>query len=230
MTFGDKITLFGVEWELRPFTPAEHERFEVLAESYGLRSLAANVQALKGSRSGTMRERLINGRKAQLEKELQVYLENDDLRTDLSEDERVQAFYLAAQVDMYVEQLESVKNERVAQIFIVEDQLIEAQEQVITEFMFELLKPEIELDEFRVKLTEEELSLMDRVVNLGKLPTGLSAWTRRQVMSWAQVLEIYQQQQNGNGSESPPQQPDALKKRGRNGRSKKSSSKSKVGV
>lgn len=230
MKIGDTVTIYNKEWTVRPFTADEHESFEIIAEAYQLKEIAAKLQTLKGARVGTMREKLLKKDIERTENELKQYLEDGGgPREDLSEEESIEAYSLAAKLDMYNQHLENVRNERASQILVLEDQLIEAQEQTCARFMHKVLKIEDSIDEYLVKVTDEDKAIIEEVVALGKLSVGLSASMRRQALYWAQILETLQQSQNGNVSESKPQPQAAPKKPGKRGPSKKSSSKSKAG-
>src|SRR5690606_18572062 len=108
---------------------------------------------------------------------------------ELTEEESIQAFTLAAKLDMFNSQLEEVRNERAATIMVLENQLLEAQEQTCARFMHSILKIETPIDEYLVTLTDEDQAVIEEVVALGKLSVGLSALMKRQALSWAQVLK-----------------------------------------
>jgi hypothetical protein len=231
MKLGDAITLAGIPWTVRPFTAAEHQRFDELAEVADLQKLAAELEAARGARSGTMREQLLTAHAKAATKRLSAYLDGDELRSDLSEDEKLAAFEIAAEIDLFTEQAESIRGEKLASVIALEDELAERRDAVTSEFMSELLSP-YPLAEFRARLEPEDYVTLDAIVAVGKLRAGLSAWTRRQTASWAQVLAKLEQQQasSGNASESQPQPPGAPPKPGRSGRSRKSSSTSMAGA
>ena len=79
MKLGDKIEILNCPWTVRPFTPQEHQQYETLAEGYQLRELAARLQAFKGARSSTMREKLLRSQIARTETTLEQYVEGDGL-------------------------------------------------------------------------------------------------------------------------------------------------------
>ena len=233
MKVGDKLTVAGVDWVARPFTAAEHERFDALAEQYDLERKAAELQALTAQRGGTARETLLRADQRRLQAKLAAYLdENGAPREDLTEDERVAAYGLAAELDELTERLEAHQRERAVKALIKEEELNAAREAVVIAFMHSVIAPKEPLDAFQANLTPGEVAQLEEAVVLGKLRLGLSASTRRRT---AQVEKVLAQaitrhpSDAGNASASPQPPPAAPRKRGPRGRSKTSSSRSKGG-
>lgn len=236
MKLGDTLTIAGVEFSVRPFTAAEHQAFDELAEHHQLARLAAEAQALAGSRAGTARETLLKGDVKRLQAKLGAYLNEagDALRDGLSEDGRLEAYELAARIDDLTVRTSELAEERTVTALIREEELVQARETVITTFMHGVLRPPVTLEEFAAALTPAELATLDEVVALGKLRTGLSASTRRQTAAWERQLEALQALAStpaagGNASASPQPPQAAPQTPGTPGRSRKSSSKSKAG-
>lgn len=225
MKLGDTITLAGSEWKVRPFTPAEHQAWDELAEAADLHGKAVAVQTAQAARAGGARQMLLESRMKAATKRLDAYLVNGELRTDLSEDERVAAFSIAAELDLLADDLNAVKAEPLAHSLTVEEDLVQARESVSIEFMHTVLAPPLTLAEFAAALTPAETVVLDELVVLGKLRAGLSARARRETA----LLEQYLSRLAGNASESQPPPPVAQGKPGRSGRSKPSSSRSKGG-
>lgn len=230
MKVGDKLTVAGVEWTARPFTPAEHERFDEIAERYELERVAAEAHALAARRGGTAREAMLRADQKRLHAKLSAYLAEDGaLREGLSEDERLAAFEVAAELDMLTERIEALRSERAIDAMLAEERLHAAREAVVIEFMHAVLGVPDPLDVFQASLTPLEVATLEEAVVLGKLRLGLSASTRRQSALLERAL-AQTPASSGGASGSPPQPPAAPRKRGRSGRSRKSSSASKGGA
>lgn len=233
MKLGDTITVAGVEWTVRPFTAAEHQRFDELAEAHDLHAKAAAAAVAQGHRAGTMREQLLKSQARQLATKLEAFLDEEgDLRPDLSTDMQLQAFELAAQLDAVTERAEAIKSEPLAEVMVLEDQVVEARERVMVEFMREILDLDPLVEELRALLTSEEHLQLQEVISLGKLRAGLSASTRQQQVLWARVLKQRLNEPptgTGSASTSRPSRPAAPAKPGRRGRSKTPSGTSKAG-
>jgi len=232
---GDTLTIAGVEFQVRPFTAAEHQAFDVLAEQRQLQRKAAEVQALANTRGGTAREALLQADIRGLRERLKKYMDGkNELKRGLSQEKRLEAFELATEIDTLTERIEHLRQERFVEAQMREEELAQARETVVVAFMHSVLKPNMTLEEFYAALTPTELVQLEELAALGKLRTGLSASSRRQAAMWDQQLQaiMRQAQQNdaGNDSASPPQPPAAPAKPGPSGRSKTSSSKSKAGA
>lgn len=235
MKLGDTLTITGVQFTVRPFTAAEHQAFDELAEMHQLARRAAEAQAAVSTRGGTARETLLRGDVKRLQAKLGAYLDGDALRDALTEAGRLEAYEIAAQIDDLTMRINELQEERTVDSLIREEELLQARETVVIAFAHTILKPPLTLDEFTAALTPAELMALDEVVALGKLRAGLSASNRRQAALWDQQVELLSklkpgtQGAGGNDSASPPRPPAAPAKPGRTGRSKKSSSTSKAG-
>lgn len=235
MKLGDILTITGIEFTVRPFTAAEHQAFDELAEQHQLARKAAEAQALLTARGGTARETLLRGDLKRLQTKLGAYLDDtgEALRDGLTEDGRLAAFELALQVDDLSTRINELQEERSVEALLREEELMQARETVITTFMHQVLGSPMSLAEFTAALTPAEIVLLDEVVALGKLRTGLSASTRRQSAAWERQIETLQALANqrgvGSGSASQPQPQAAPAKPGQAGRSRRSSSRSKGG-
>lgn len=210
MKLGDTLTIAGVEFTVRPFTAAEHQAFDELAEHHQLARKAAEAQALATSRAGTARERLLRGDLDRLQTKLGAYLDETGtaLRDGLSDEGRLAAYELASQIDDLSVRIGELAEERTVTALLREEELMQARETVITTFMHAILKPPLTPEEFVAALTPAELVLLDEVVALGKLRTGLSASMRRQTAAWERQVEAMQAlaaRADGNASASPPQ-------------------------
>lgn len=236
MKLGDTITIQGVEFKARAFTAAEHQAFDELADAHQLDRKAAEAQALATTRAGTAREALLRSESKRLQAELKALLAEDGgPRPDLTEEERLQAFELAATIDDHAARMADLQEERTVEALLREEELMQAREAVIIQFAYQVLAPPVPIEEFAAGLTPEELTQLDDVVTLGKLRTGLSASNRRQAVMLGQQLSLIEklaakQGKGGNASASRPQPPAARAKRGQTGRSRKSSSTSKAGA
>lgn len=185
MKVGDKLTVAGVDWVARPFTAAEHERFDALAEQYDLERKAAELQALTAQRGGTARETLLRADQRRLQAKLAAYLdENGAPREDLTEDERVAAYGLAAELDELTERLEAHQRERAVKALIKEEELNAAREAVVIAFMHGVTGATNPLEVFHAKLTLEEGAQLAVTVVLGKLRVGASASTTAAMSSY----------------------------------------------
>ncbi len=235
MKLGDTLTITGVQFTVRPFTAAEHQAFDELAEEHQLARRAAEAQAAVSTRGGTARETLLRGDVKRLQAKLGAYLDGDALRDALTEAGRLEAYEIAAQIDDLTMRINELQEERTVDSLIREEELLQARETVVIAFAHTILKPPLTLDEFTAALTPAELMALDEVVALGKLRAGLSASPRRHAALWAQQVERLSNLKpgtpdaGGNASASPPQPPAAPAKPGRTGRSKRSSSTSKGG-
>lgn len=232
MKLGDKLTAAGQEWTVRPFTPAEHQLFDEIAEPHDLERKAAQLQAMTSARGGTAREALLRADQKRIKAKLDAFTDEDGgLRTDLTDEERLEGYELALELDMLTEKLEALREERTVDALLLEEELAQARESVVIAFMHQILGAAEPLDVFTAALTPEEIAALDDAVMLGKLRLGLSASTRRQQAAFTRTLAQLQSQQasGGNASESPQRPPAAPRKPGGSGRSKKSSSKSKAG-
>lgn len=232
MKLGDTITAAGAKWKVRPFTPAEHQLFDELAEPHDLERKAAQLQAMTSARGGTAREALLRADQKRIKEKLDALTGDDGgLREDLSEEERVAAYELALELDMLTEKLEGLREERIVDALLLEEELAQARESVVIAFMHQVMGVKEPLEVFTASLTPEEIASLDEVVMLGKLRLGLSASTRRQQAAFTRTLALMQSQQQSGGSASgsPRQPPAAPPKPGGSGRSKKSSSRSKAG-
>lgn len=226
MKLGDTITLAGSEWTVRPFTAAEHQRWDELAEERDLHGKAAALQAAQAARAGTARQMLIESQARAIQAKLNAYLEGEDLRPDLTEEEQLAAFALATELDMLSDKLNAIQTEQVAATLLLEEELTQARDAVTASFMHRVTASASTFEEFAAALTPAETLVLDELVVLGKLRAGLSARNRRE----AAMIDKYLSRLNGSDSESPPQPPAARQKPGRGGRSKKSSSRSKGGA
>lgn len=226
MKLGDTITLAGNQWTVRPFTAAEHQAWDELAEQHDLKGKAAAYQAAQAARAGTARQMLLQSQAKALQAKLDAFLDGGDLKPDLSVDQRAAAFELAAEMDLITDRINTVQTEHVASLLLLEEDLTQARETVALEFMHALLGEPGSLEEFSAALTAEETLLLDELVALGKLRAGLSARSRRETA----MIEKYLSLRSGNDSASQLPRPDAPGKPGRPGRSKKSSSRSKAGA
>lgn len=232
MNLGDTITIAGHTWTVRPFTAAEHARFDEFAAEHQLQHLAAKVEALRSAKGGgTAREALLKADAKRIQAKLNAYLDGDALKSDLGEDERLAAYTLAAELDAIQERIDALKREAAEAVLIAEEELIAARETVTAAFMHELLNAKAPLTEFVAALTGEDALVLDEVVSVGKLRAGLSARERRQAAHYLRTIRaLTTPAGTGNASASPQPQPGAQGKPGKRGRSRKSSSKSKGGA
>jgi len=232
MKLGDTLTAAGATWKVRPFTAAEHQLFDEIAEPHDLERKAAQLQAMASARGGTAREALLKADQKRIRAKLTAFTTEDGgLREDLTEEERVTAYEVALELDMLTEKLEALREERTIEALLLEEELTQAREAVVIAFMHAVLQVKDPLDVFTAALTPDEIAALDDVVMLGKLRLGLSASTRRQQAAFTKTLQLMQSQQasGGNASASQQRPPAAPRKPGGSGRSKKSSSKSKAG-
>lgn len=239
MKIGDELTIAGVSWTVRPFTPAEHERFDEIVNRYELETKAAELQALASNRGGTAREALLKADQKRLQAKLDALLdENGAVRDDLSDEERLRGYELAAELDELTQRLEAKRAERAVEALLKEEELTAAREAVVIEFMHGVLDAPMPLPEFQAALTANEIAQLGEVVALGKLPLGLSASMRRQSAMLERALAqatltprraSAKRVVAGSDSGSRPPRRAARRKRGRRGRSRKSSSRSKGG-
>lgn len=233
MKLGDTITVAGVEWTVRPFTAAEHQRFDELADAHDLHRKAAQLATAQGLRAGGMREQLIQGQVRQIEKRLAASLdEAGALRENLADEDQLEAFELAAKLDTLAAKLDDIKAEPMADLMLLEDELLGARDAVAVEFMAEIIGITTPIVELIATVSPEELVQLQEVIGLGKLRAGLSAYTRQQQALWERVLKQRLNEPppgTGNDSTSPPSPPAAPAKPGRRGRSKTPSGTSKAG-
>lgn len=232
MKLGDTLTAAGAKWKVRPFTAAEHQLFDTVAEPHDLERKAAQLQAMASTRGGTAREALLKADQKRIQKRLTAFTSEDGgLREDLTEEERVTAYEVALELDMLTEKLEALREERTIEALLLEEELTQARESVVITFMHQVMNVDQPVDVFTAALTPDEIADLDEAVMLGKLRLGLSASTRRQQAAFTRTLAQLQSQQQSGGSASGSrqQQPAAPQKPGKPGRSKRSSSKSKAG-
>ena len=231
MQLGDTIKIAGVEWKSRYFTPAEHERFDLMAAEHNLIGMASQLEAMREARHGTARERLFQADIKRLEAKLAKYTTEDgsELRLDLTEEERLTAYEHAAEIDMLHGQMEKARAEPRAALMALEDEYRNLRETVVASFMYEVMKPDMPLAEFLQNLDPESALVLDEVVLLGKLRAGLSARERREQAALMRIIQLGASSEPGSDSESQQRRQVAREKLGQTGRSKKSSSKSKAG-
>lgn len=205
MELGDKLTLAGIAWQVRPFSAAEHQEYALLAEAAGLDQLAATAQAAMATGGGSTREKLLTGEIARLQARLDSFLEEGAPRDTLSPEEHLEAYGIAAKIDDLTEKRDSVRRERDAVALIAREHHLQALEGVVIEFMHRVLaaafKDTPALPEFTLAASDDDITAMQDAVILGKLPTGLSASTRQQNAIYTRLLGIVESD-SGSASKS----------------------------
>lgn len=220
MNFGDKVTIAGVEWTVRPFTPAEHELFDTMAAEVKLVEMAAHLEAMREAKHGTARERLLKADIARIEavlKKKYLTANGDALREGLTDAERLEAFELASQIDMLQEQIEEQRARPRADLYRMQDEYRLLRESVVAAFMHKVMKVDMPLEEFSWRLTPDDSLVLDEVVLLGKLRAGLSARERQQAAAYHRLLRLTRSDAVGIALESPLPPQDAPEKPGQSG-------------
>lgn len=179
MKLGDKITVGGVEWTVRAFTAAEHQRFDELAAEHNLTGKAARLETLQLARHGTARQAVLQAETKRLRNQLQKHLDkNGDLKRGLTEEQRLDALAKAAELDEYEARIENIRLEPYAALLTADEELHRAREAVMVAFMHEITAPKVNLADFYAALTDDEAAQLAELVRLGKLPAGLTARDR----------------------------------------------------
>jgi len=232
MQLGDIVTIAGVDWKLRAFTPAEHERFDLMAAEHNLIGMAAQLAAMADARHGTAREKLFQADIKRLEAKLAKFTTEDGaaLKDGLTEEERLEAYGYAAEIDLLHDKMEQAKAEPRAALLALEDEYRMTRESVVGAFLHSVIQPDMPLEEFLQSLNPEDSLVLDEVVLVGKLRAGLSARERREQAALMRIIQLGTSEKAGNDSESQQRRQVAREKLGQSGRSKKSSSKSKAGA
>lgn len=223
----------------RAFSAAEHQAWAELAAENRLDDLAAAVDANMGIGGGTTREKLLAGDIAQHEARYTPYLTEDGgaPRPELTEAERLEAYALAATIDDLKARADNIKSERIARALILQNQHLEAVQTALIQFMHFVLQrddvPVPDLAEFAQAVTDEDLSVIESAVAAGKLPTGLSALSRRERGTYQLARQLVQRAEaetkrgSGSASGSTLEPQASPRKTGTTRRSKKPSSRSK---
>jgi len=209
MQLGDTITLAGQEWTARAFSPAEHQRFDEIAAPLDLPKRTAEFEVMANTTDGTARIRFLQADMKRVQDKLDAYLNEGEVKPDLTDGQRLEGYALAAELDELEARLQAVRGDHNQRMLIMEDDLTEAREQVVTEFMHEVLGRTDTLAEFRAALTEDDFVTLDDLVVLGKLRTGLSALRRRQSAAMQRIMALTFEPGSGNASEFSPQQPES---------------------
>lgn len=210
MKIGDTLTVAGIEWTVRPFSAAEHQAYARLAEAADLDKLAARTQSALAVGGGSTREKILAAEAARLQTRLDAYLEDGAPRDDLTEDDRLKAYELAATIDDLAERREAIRRDREAEALIAQERHLQALDGVVLEFMHGVLASDATvppLPEFITACDDQALTALQEVVVLGKLPTGLSASTRQQNAMYDKVLKLAALDSgNASASSQPPQE------------------------
>lgn len=179
MKLGDTISIAGVEWTVRAFTAAEHQRFDELAAEQNLTGKAARLETLHAARYGTARQAVLQAETNRLRAQLKKFLDKKgDLKRGLTDEQRLDALTLAAELDQYEARIEAIRLEPYTDLLAADEDLHRAREAVMVAFMHEILKPPVSLPDFYAAVTDDEAAVLAELVRVGKLPAGLSARDR----------------------------------------------------
>lgn len=186
MNLGDAITLAGREWIVRELTAAEHQAWDEIRERHELDTMQAKLKAEFGAKAEagvSMKPRvelLLEAKLASIDERLTQHLKRK--RATRAQDE--QAFQLASEADVYREQLERHRAERLARSILARNEYQAALEAAQAELAHQLLtndglEPSAAPELFGTRMSVEDHQALAAALEVAHVPLPLSAFTRQ---------------------------------------------------